>query len=87
MNLVGFPENLKRALQENGLTQKNLAELLDTTQATVSRWLHGVNEPDMAVFLEICLYLNETPSSLLGYDDIPNETINSYYNSAKKFNQ
>ena len=61
------------------MTQKNLAELLGTTQATVSRQLHGVNEPDMAMLTEICLYLGETPNSLVGYDDISSEIANEYY--------
>lgn len=79
MKLIKFSENLKHALDENGMTQKNLAELLGTTQATVSRWLHGVNEPDMAVLTDICLYLGETPSSLLGFDDISSEIADKYY--------
>ena len=83
MNLLKFSENLRQALSASGMTQQNLADLLSTTQATVSRWLYGINEPEYETLLKICLYLNETPNSLLGFDDIPNDVVNSYYDKAK----
>lgn len=84
MKYLKFSENLKNALKCNNLREKDLAELLGTTQQTVSRWILGVNEPDFSMLLEICLYLNETPSSLLGFDDISNETAGKYYQACKK---
>ena len=48
-----FTENLKIALTQNNMTQKQLAKLLGTTQQTVSRWLTGVNEPDLSTLLKI----------------------------------
>lgn len=69
--LSGFPENLKKALADSSKTQQDLAVNLNTTQQTVSRWTNGVNEPDFQTLLEICVYLDETPNSLLGYDEIP----------------
>ncbi len=78
MKLLKFSENLKEALRVNHITQLELAKKLDTTQQTISRWLKGINEPDLETFLEICLYLNETPNSLLGYEDIPNRVKATY---------
>lgn len=69
--LSRFPENLKKALADSSKTQQDLAVNLNTTQQTVSRWTNGVNEPDFQTLLEICVYLDETPNSLLGYDEIP----------------
>ena len=66
---MNFKENLKTALQNNGLSQAQLAEKLGTTQQTVSRWINGINEPDFTTLLEICKILNETPNSLLGLED------------------
>ena len=60
------------------MTQQNLADLIGTTQATINRWLKGINEPDLTTLLEICLYLDETPNELLGYDDISDETFSKY---------
>lgn len=70
MNLSKFAENLRIALKSNNLTQKELANKLGTTQQTVSRWLLGINEPDFNTLIEICIYLNETPDSMLGFDGL-----------------
>ena len=69
--LSRFPDNLKRALADSNKTQQDLAVQLHMTQQTVSRWINGVNEPDFQTLLEIFVYLDETPNSLLGYDEIP----------------
>ncbi len=69
MGKLKFAENLRDALTYNNLTQQKLADHLGTTQATVNRWIKGINEPDFTTLLEICSFLNETPNELLGYDD------------------
>lgn len=70
-------------MEFNQMYQRDLAELLGVKQQTVSKWLLGLNQPDHETLIKICLYLNETPNSLLGFDDIPNEIVNSYYDKAK----
>lgn len=64
-----FSENLKIALANNKMTQQKLAEQLGTTQQTVSRWLKGINEPDFKTLIKICTILNETPNTILGFND------------------
>ncbi len=66
---IKFSENLRKALSDKNETQADLAKHLNTTQATVSRWISGVNEPDLQTFLNICEYLDETPNDLLGYNE------------------
>lgn len=83
MKLLKFPENLRETLVVHEMTQQGLADLLGTTQATVSRWLKGINEPDLTTLLEICLYLDETPNSLLGYDDITEQDFLAHKKSIK----
>ena len=78
MKLLKFSENLREALAVHGMSQQNLAKHIGTTQQTVSRWLLGINEPDLSTLLEICLYLDETPNSLLGYDDITEQVFSAY---------
>ena len=78
MKLLKFPENLRNALLDNKMTQQELADLVGTTQATVNRWLKGVNEPDLATLLEICLHLSISPNEILGYDDISEEDFKIY---------
>lgn len=70
MKLLQFAENLRRVLVEEKMTQKELADLLGTTQQTVSRWLKGTNEPDFTTLLEICLHLKISPNEILGYNEI-----------------
>ena len=84
MKLLKFPENLREALTVCEITQQGLANHLGTTQQTVSRWLKGVNEPDLATLLEICLYLGETPNSLLGYDEITEQDLSAYKQIPRK---
>ncbi len=58
-------ERIKEARLAKGLTQKQLAEMLNTTDATVNRYEKGVRSPDpetlkpIKIFLLfiICLYL------------------------------
>ena len=75
MKNLQFSRNLREALKNNKKTQQELANYLGTTQATVSRWIKGVNEPDFATLIEICLYLEETPNEILGYDEITDEVV------------
>lgn len=78
MKLLKFAENLRAALKVHDMTQQELADHIGTTQATVNRWLKGINEPDLTILLEICLYLDETPNALLGYDDITEQDFLAY---------
>ncbi len=64
-----FPDNLRRAMLENNISQAKLAEKLNTTQATISRWVKGVNEPDLESLFLICKILDRTPDELLGFED------------------
>lgn len=83
MKLLKYSENLRKALLENSMTQKDLANLVGTTQQTISRWLQGINEPDLATLLEVCLYLDESPNAILGFDDITEETLKVYEQKTK----
>ncbi len=79
MLFLKFPAYLKRALKENNVTQQKLANALGTTQATVNRWLKGVNEPDLETLIRICLFLDETPNAILGFDDITESEKKTVY--------
>ena len=68
--ILQFTKNLQLALTAKGMTQQELANKLNTTQATINRWIKGVNEPNLTTLLEICTLLDETPNSILGYDEI-----------------
>ena len=65
---INFGKNLAEALKNKTKSQQALANYLGTTQQTVSRWIHGINEPDYSTLLRICEFLDETPNLLLGYE-------------------
>lgn len=66
---MNFSKNLKSEMKSAHMSQEKLAKALNTTQATVSRWASGENEPDFQTLLQICQILNVTPNELLGWED------------------
>ena len=81
MEILKFKENLKEIMKENKITQIQLAKKLNTTQQTISRWMKGTNEPDLTNLILICLYLKETPNSILGFDEITPKQKNTLINN------
>ena len=41
---MSFAENLKQLRKENGLSQEDLAEILDVSRQAVSKWEQGVSQ-------------------------------------------
>ena len=56
-------------MAEEKISQQSLSEKLNTTQATVSRWVTGVNQPDFDLLFRRCEILDRTPNELLGWKD------------------
>lgn len=63
-----FSERLKALRKDRGMTQKQMAEKLFVTQATVSAWECGVAMPDGNKLQNLAQILNVTVSSLIGDD-------------------
>ncbi len=68
MNLR-FGENLKRIRREKNLTQEKLAEILDVSCQSVSRWELGVCYPDLELIPAIANYFSVSIDKLLLNDD------------------
>ena len=51
--------------KENGMTQEQLAELLGTSQKSVSRWENGKTMPDLSLYEPLCEALGIRVSELL----------------------
>ena len=62
---IKFAENLKALRRVAGITQKQLAALLEVDQRTVSAWEHNVCEPSFAVLAKLCEFFGETFDSIL----------------------
>ena len=60
---------LKAIRQEKGLTQKQLADILDLAPASVSAYETGGNYPSADIIIKICKYFNISADYLLGLSD------------------
>ena len=63
-----FSQNLTRYRVQKGLMQKDLAERLNVSNATVSCWESGTYSPKLSALPEICAALDITLADLLGID-------------------
>lgn len=59
-----FIENLEKVLREKGISMNKLAEMLDISQAGVSRWKHGA-VPGIDKLIKICEILEVSADELL----------------------
>ena len=70
-----FSQNLTRYRTQKGLMQKDLAERLNVSKATISCWESGTYSPKLNTLYEICEVLNISLADLLG---INQETAEKY---------
>ena len=57
---------LKELRLEKELNQKELAEIIDTTQRNVSNWENGNSEPDIQMMLKLAKFFEVSVDYLLG---------------------
>ena len=63
-----FGENLKRLRVTKGFTQEKVAELLDISKQSVSRWENNTTYPDISFLPTLASFYCVTVDSLLGVD-------------------
>lgn len=63
-----FGERLLSLLQKQGVTQRELAERINSTEATISRYVSGDREPKAEVLANIAIALHTTSDFLLGIE-------------------
>lgn len=63
-----FGERLSNQLKKQGMTQKELAERINTTEATLSRYVSGDREPKADMLANIATALHTTSDYLLGIE-------------------
>ena len=61
-----FAQRLKELLDKRGMTQRALAEKLNTTEVTVSRYVSGNRTPNIETTVEIADILNVSINDLVG---------------------
>ena len=61
-----FAERLSLLLKEQGISQKELAEVVGVTEASMSRYIHSERIPKSAIIANIATALHTTSDYLLG---------------------
>ena len=64
---ITIGENIKRLRRERGMTQEQLAEKLNITNAAVSKWERGDSLPDITMLFPIADYFGISVDELMGY--------------------
>ena len=75
MDLIKIGKYIAGKRKELGMTQKQLAEKLDMSDKSVSKWERGVCLPDVSVYSDLCLILGISINEFLAGEDIAQENI------------
>ncbi len=76
MNLLKIGKFIAEQRKKNGLTQMQLAEMLNITDRAVSKWETGKSLPDSSIMLELCRILNISVNDLLSGEVVSMENYN-----------
>lgn len=66
-------KKISESRKQKGMTQKDLAKLLNITDKAVSKWERGLNFPDIALLEQLAAVLQISVAELLGIEDTPSE--------------
>jgi transcriptional regulator with XRE-family HTH domain len=66
-----FARTLEELIEYRGISQKRLADDADTTEATISRYIAGKNQPEIKIVVRIAKALNVSVDYLCGLTDSP----------------
>lgn len=69
--MQGMGARLARRMTELGLSKSEVARRLGVPRNRVSTYATDRHEPDLEVFVKLCLILQATPAQLLGLADMP----------------
>ena len=76
MNLLKIGKFIAEQRKKNGLTQMQLAEMLNITDRAVSKWERGKGLPDVSLMLDLCEIFGITVNELLSGEEISMENSN-----------
>ena len=64
-----FAERLRELRTEKGISMKQFAKALNTTDAAISNWENDINEPKITYLKVIAIYFGVTTDYLLGLEE------------------
>ena len=73
-DIINQMNRLKELRKEKGLTQTDLAELLEVTKLTIHNWENGVFSIKSDRLKKLCEIFDVDAPYLLGYNNVKNET-------------
>jgi len=82
-----LPERLTKLRKLAGLSQEEVADRLEVTRQTVSKWETGQSSPDLDKVLPLCSLYNVTPDELLhegGTEEAEKEMAKSNYERSEE---
>ena len=74
MNQIKIGKFIAETRKEQGMTQRQLAECLNISDRTVSKWECGNGMPDNAILLELCNALKISVNELLSGERLSSDT-------------
>lgn len=75
MDLVKIGKYIAGKRKALGMTQKQLAEKLNMSDKSVSKWERGICLPDVSVYMELCEILRISINEFLAGEDIDAENV------------
>ncbi|GAB6253519.1 helix-turn-helix transcriptional regulator [Bacillus cereus] len=82
-----FPKRLREARRSKGLSQEELATLIDSKKTNVSNYETGYSSPPLEVLLQIGNVLSVSIDYLLGRVDNPMPYMNTPVEAKNKLNE
>ena len=82
---MNFKDNLKKIRKDNNLSQEELAEKLNVTRQSVSKWESGAAYPEMDKVIQICKMFNVNIDDLLNKDIKEVNEIKESKNNVNKY--
>ncbi len=67
-------ENIAKYRELNNITQVELAQMLDYSNKSVSKWERGLGTPDILVLYRLSVIFGISVSELIGQDEMCKET-------------
>ena len=73
-------KQIKDLRKQHNYTQEELAEKLNTSRQTISKWEQGISEPDLIMLMQLSqLFSVSTDYLITGSDNIIKKDNKSYY--------
>ena len=73
-----FAFRLRKRMKRKGLNQRQLADLADLSEVTLSRYINGLREPSSHIVYQLAKALDCTVDELIAFDDMTES--GKYYN-------